>query len=161
MRNQDELKKAMQEVLEKQIWTKSPKMVDYCMKKAAYIVELSDGDFAEIDKPTIETDFCFGYGMYGVSTDEDYDRAASMERHARTNESYFVQENLKGIDRMIEQFQDDGMKAYKRLHYIGQTEGSPLKSIEFCRYWETPEKVMDWWLKDKQTAEETAITELL
>ena len=140
MRNQEELKKAMQEVLEKEVWTKSPKMVDYCIKKTAYIVELENGDFTDIEKPNIETSFCFGYGYCGVSTEEDYQNAASMSRHARTNEEYFLQENLKGLDGMIANFRDDDLRAYKRLHYIGQTEGSHLMNIEFCRYYQAPEK---------------------
>ena len=139
MKDQKQLKDEFKTILEKEVWPKSPKMVDYCVKKAAYIVELDNGDFMEIDKPSIETDFCFGYGMYGVSTDEDYKGAESMRNYAKTNENYFLQENLKGIDGMIKQLEGDDLTAYKRLHYYGQKEGSKLKSINFCRYWESPE----------------------
>lgn len=125
--DQDALKALYKEEVSK-VW-KSPKMIDYCMKKVEYIIPLADGDITEIDKPSIETHFCFGYGQNGISTEEDYDRANDMMHHADTNEQYFINENLKSIDETIESLKNPTAVWYKRLHYNGQQEGSALKGI--------------------------------
>ena len=70
---QKELKELYQK--EAAAYWKDKSMTDYCVKKAAYIVELEDGKYTIIDKPTISKDFCFGYGYCGVSTEEDYQEA--------------------------------------------------------------------------------------
>lgn len=97
MLNQKELKEMYKEELKK-VWDE--KMVDYCFKKAAFVVE-HNGEIFEIDKPTIEKDFCFGYGMYGRSSEEEEKRAFEKEEIARTSEEYFKKENMKEIDKTI------------------------------------------------------------
>ena len=123
----------------KQTWGKSDHMVDYCVKETAYIVALGDGDITTIDKPRIETRFCFGYGMYGVSTEEDYQAAASMERHARTNEQYFIDENLKDINGTIEDLKNKDIHFFKYVNYCSSPDDSKLKGIMWCRLFQTPE----------------------
>ena len=54
------------------------------------------------EKPQIETSFCFGYGFCGVSTQEQYDNANEMVEYARKNQQYFLNENLKNINKEIE-----------------------------------------------------------
>ena len=41
------------------VWGNRPHMIDYERKETAYIVELKDG-FYQIEKPRINTHFCFG-----------------------------------------------------------------------------------------------------
>ena len=113
----------------KKVWGKDQKMVDYCTKKAACIVELDNGDIATIDKPDIETSFCFGHGYCGVSTQEDESRAYRMEEHARTQESYFLHENLKGIDETIKDLQDTDNYFYKVTKYNRAGADSKYKEI--------------------------------
>lgn len=43
------------------IWNNNERMIDYCLKKVNYIVKLDGLDYLVIDRPTIETRFCFGY----------------------------------------------------------------------------------------------------
>ena len=117
---------------------KDDKMIDFCMKKAAYIVPLENGDITEIEKPSIETHFCFGYGMNGISTEEDYQDAQSMMHHADTNEQYFIDENMKGINSYIENLKDKHIKVYKYVHYCGKCD-IRLKGINFYRHFEIPE----------------------
>lgn len=118
------------------------KMIDYCTKKAAYIVELENGDYYVIDKPDIEKDFCYGYGYCGVSTEEDYQDAARMAAHARTSEEYFIQKNMEPLNRWIKDLQDLNTYAVtKRKHYIGQADSCQLINIDFVHVWDIdPEK---------------------
>ena len=118
---------------------KDQHMIDYCVKKAAFIVELDGGELFEIDKPSIEKDFCFGYGYCGVSTEEDYRSAESTRQHAATSQDYFIEKNLEDIDSRIKAL--DEYRVYKRPHYIGQAPDSKLYDLEFRDYWQPePEK---------------------
>ena len=95
MKTQKELKELYKEELKK-VWD-DLEMVDYCSKKAAYIIE-HNGKLYEIEKPNIKKDFCFGYGFNGGSTEEEENNAFNMEELARTKTDYFIEENLKDID---------------------------------------------------------------
>ena len=44
------------------VW-ESEDMRKWCIKNASVIVELENGDITDIDKPSIQKDFCFGYGF--------------------------------------------------------------------------------------------------
>lgn len=134
-------------------YAKSPKMQDYCIKKAAYIVELTNGDIIELEKPTIETSFCFGHGLYGVSTEEEETAAYNMMRHAETSTDYFITENLKGINAQIETLKDSTLKVYTFLHYTGQDEASRLKDYSAARFCETPEYNPGFWANYRQLTE--------
>ena len=52
-------------------------------------------------KPDIKKSFCFGYGMYLQSTDEEHDTACANAKTARTDVTYFINENLSGINKSI------------------------------------------------------------
>lgn len=113
------------------------KMIDYCVKKVAYIVELADGDYYVIDKPSIEKDFCFGYGYCGISTEEDYQGAAGMAAHARTSTDYFIKQNMEPLDRWTHDLQDLGTwNVYKRTNYIKQPESCKLVNLRFEHEWD-------------------------
>ena len=133
-------KQRLQDILTNEVWQKSPKMVDYCMKKTAYIIPLDNEDIATIDKPDIETSFCFGYGYCGVSTDEDYQGAANMAAHARTNEEYFLNENLKGINEMLEALKNTSNRIFKFVHYNPSPDTSNLKEFTIIDKWTNPYK---------------------
>lgn len=96
----------------------------YSTNKAAYFVKLDNGDIVGIEKPKIETRFCFGYGYCGVSTDEDYRNAEACATHARTKQQYFIDENLKQIDYKI----DDETMALKLADGISRI-------VEKARYY--------------------------
>lgn len=68
-------------------------MVDYYLKNTSEVYKVSCG-LLSIEKPRIKTSFCFGYGMYGVSNEEEEKRAEGMVEFAKTKENYFLSENL-------------------------------------------------------------------
>jgi len=143
--NQAELKARYMDIICNEVW-KTERMQEYARKNIGYIVELENGDITDIEKPRIETSFCFGFGMYGIDPDgEGQKRASDMEQHARTNESYFINENLKDINGMIEALEDDSYHFYKFLHYTGQISGSKLKAVRYCRLGNTPEYNPGMW----------------
>lgn len=125
-----------QEILANEVWKSSPDMVDYCLKEAAHIVELTNGDIIVIEKPRIETRFCFGYSDSRYDT-EDYDRANAMADHAKKSQEYFIEENMKDINRTIGEMEGTIHHWYEyrlRVKYTGQPEGSKLKCLEVCRW---------------------------
>ena len=132
---QKELKEVYRQYIS-EYW-KDAKMIDHCMKTAAYIVELENGDITEIDKPNIETSFCFGYGMNGVSYEGDYEEAAETMRAAEKSTEYFISENMRGLNDYIETLKDESIRAYKYVHYCGNCN-IHLKGIGFYRYYEAP-----------------------
>ncbi len=118
----------------KEVWS-SPKMVEYEEKNIGTIVELDNDDLYVIEKPTIETSFCFGYGMYGRSDEESEKAAFSMEHKANTDSSYFINENLKPLNRWIDDLQNGRWVWRKRIKYSGQTN-THLVSIEAHNIWD-------------------------
>lgn len=142
--DQDALKKAYMDIICNEVWT-SPRMQEYARKNAAYIVPLDNGDITDIDKPRIHTDFCFGYGYCGISTQEDMDRAYNAEQTARTDTDYFIRENMAHIDAWIEALTDDHYYFYKYTAYTGQPDNSHLKHISYCKLGDTPEYNPGQW----------------
>ena len=74
-----------------------------CFDARYYEYLLKFGDcFLGFEKPSIQTRFCFGYGQNGISTDEDYEGARSQERNMETNKQAFINANLEGLNKSIE-----------------------------------------------------------
>ena len=125
MKNQKELKELYRKNLEL-AWD-DPKMVDYCSKQAEIVVETEDGYLLEIEKQSIKKDFCFGYGMYLNSTEEEEKFADDNAHNARTNEKYFIRENLKYYDEWIKEIEENGAYVSIIGHYTGQTKDCKLQ----------------------------------
>lgn len=96
---QKELKALYTEELKK-AWSDEG-MVKHCSKSTAFIIE-HDGALFGIEKPKIETHFCFSHGMNGITTTEEEERAEEMAAYAKESKEYFINENLKDINRRIE-----------------------------------------------------------
>ena len=138
MKTQKELKQRYAEILAADVWHNDQKMVDYCVKKAGYIVELENGDVVAIEKPSIEKNFCFGYSDSRYDT-EDFDRANRMADHARKSVDYFLDQNLKGINATIEDLEKNGSGRWIyriAVPYSGQPKDSQLKSIWHLDRWD-------------------------
>ena len=126
------LKEKYLQLIEKEVW-QSKSMLDYCNKKISQIVETEKGYLLEIEKPSIETNFCFGYSDSRYDT-EDYDRANDMAHHAKTCEQYFIDENLKALTHWIESL--NKYEAYLINHYSACPKDTKLKAIRFMSYWD-------------------------
>lgn len=139
--------KALKEIYKKEAteYWKDQKMIDYCMKKAAYIVELDDDQYTIIDRPEIEKHFCFGYGYCGVSTEDDYKGAAAAAAHARQSTDYFMEQNLKGLDESIKDLEDSSLEVYKFLGYTGQRANTHRRSFRIVDLWDNPEYKPHMW----------------
>ena len=137
MKDQKTLKAQYMNIISTEVWPKSPDMIKYADKKAAWIVEINNGDIVEIEKPSIDKNFCFGYGYCGVSTDEDYRGAANLAAHARTSTDYFIAQNMEPLDRWLKDLEDLGTwNVYKRPNYLGQQESCKLMNIHFKHEWD-------------------------
>lgn len=135
---QKELKAVYKEELKK-AWN-NEKMVEFCSKSIAFVIE-HDGTLYGIKKPTIETDFCFSHGQNGITTAEEEDRAAEMAEYASKSKEYFINENLKNINRWIERLKKikdemgynwaEGNHPQYMIatgaHYCGQSEDCKLR----------------------------------
>lgn len=119
----------------KTIW--NDKMVQWELKEFSNAVQFEDGKYLVFNKPSIETHFCFGYGYCGVSTEEDYQGAASAEKHARTNEEYFIDENLKNLNILKNTFLDSSNIIEIAPKYYRQGENCNLVSYRVRSAWDT------------------------
>lgn len=107
---------------------KDQKMIDYCLNSVGEYVVFPDNTFTTIDKPKIETRFCFGESGY------DYEDALKAADHARKSEQYFISENLRSLDETI-----DDLKSFSRSYwiplktkrYISSPDNSLLVSVSF------------------------------
>jgi hypothetical protein len=68
---------------------------EYMMRGFSNAIKLDDGKIVIIGKPRIETKFCFDDSF-------DYNRAVEQAEYARTSEDYFMKENLREYDWMLE-----------------------------------------------------------
>lgn len=161
MKTQKELRAEYREELRK-VWD-SQKMIDYCAKDAAFIIE-HDGKLYEIDRPSIKKDFYFGYGYNGISTQEEIRDAYDAADYAMDNERYFVDENLRGIDEAIGKLEEvladmrrtwcawSGPRSLVKVgkHYCSQTPDCRLNYFSIVDTWrETPEETADAELVEK------------
>lgn len=105
------------------------KFLQYLRGSIARIVELDGGELLEIEKPRIETRFCFGYGYSGRSTEEEEENAANMARTADTDPRYFLEKNLAQLTDTV-----DRIRAYldgEKADYCGTIPKAPF----FCTKW--------------------------
>lgn len=133
MKRQDarqmELKGEYEALLRRYIW-RDESMIEYCMKKAAHIVELADGTIIVIEKPSIEKDFCFGYTLNRYDTKE-YDSANRLADMARKDTDMFMGSNLERIDGTIadlERANELTREYYKYIDNIRQPASCKLRS---------------------------------
>ena len=64
-----------------------------------------DNKFLCFNKPRIKTSFCFGYGLNGVSTQEDYEGAREQKKNMETNQQAFINANLEDLNKSIERIE--------------------------------------------------------
>lgn len=129
---QQALKARYAELLAAEVW-KNQEMVDYCVKKTARIVELSDGALICIEKPVINTRFCFGYHA-NVHYTEEISTAAAAAAHAAKSQEYFKNENLKSMDAMLKALENS--ETGIRPQYTSSPEGTKICALVFPEPWQ-------------------------
>lgn len=148
---QQELREQYRQHLAANVWPKDPKMVDFCLKDCAHIVELHNG-ILTISKPRIEKDFCFGYSDSAVST-ADYDRANAMVDHALNSREYFMRENLRNLNSILDSLRDVRCKAYTQARHSLTVQNAPfLRQLVFREPWQTPYEGLEEITAEDRTA---------
>lgn len=127
MTTQKELKSRFKDALG-YIWN-DDKMINYIVKKTAYVVELNDRSFLPIDKPDIKKNFCFGYGYGGCY--DSYEEAEEVVSNVEKSEAYFVTKNLEELNEIIYNLNYDQLTPYIKSKYIGKSGSEVIKHLEF------------------------------
>lgn len=100
---------------------------DYYLKEVSHIVELSDGSLFPIEKPHLQTSFCFGWGTF-----EGDEEANKMVNHAQNSQEYFRSANLENFDR------DPKSIAKHTFKVCNSYRGENIKVIHPLMDWENP-----------------------
>ena len=141
MKSQKELKEKFSKIIRTEVW-QDEQMQQYSIKESDYIVELSNGNIISIDRPGIEKDFCFGYGMYANYTDEQLERAEALSEKARNDVHYFMEQNMNQVTHRIDALKSclDGQKeCYTYVRYSGQPVTSDLVWYSVCNICNNPQ----------------------
>lgn len=107
----------------------------FLTKHYSTLLRLSNGEIVGIEKTKIKTNFCFGYGFCGISSDEEENAAARMAVRAEQDKNYFIEKNIEPLDKQIEELQSDRNIA---LYWGGVDVGSVGamdkwdERLEFC-----------------------------
>ena len=148
MKNQKELKEKYMNIIRAEVWQNDERMQEYARKECEYVVELSNGNIIDIEKPRIEKNFCFGMGMYATYTQEEFEAAEELADNARKNVDYFISENMKQITDKIyylKEALENKREVYTFLHYSGQPENSELVAYNCVRICDNPEYAPFRW----------------
>lgn len=86
-------------------WKGDESMVAYCEKESAALFEIR-GVLVSLEKPRIETSFCFGESGY------DMDEAVHGCHVAKTDQDYFIRENMRALESMIQDLSSETAHAW-------------------------------------------------
>lgn len=148
MKKQKELKEKYMNIIKTEVWINDEHMQEFARKESDYIVELSNGNIISIDKPIIQKDFCYGMGMYATYTQEEFEAAEGLAEKARTDTSFFIENNMKQITEKIEALEEvkQGKKeCYTFINYSGQPASSDLMAYKVCSIDYNPEFSPEYW----------------
>lgn len=131
-------------------WSDDVSMQKYVESSTFEIVPLNDG-WAEVEKSRIKKDFCFGYGMYGTATDEEYKDADSRAQAAKRWEQFHA-ENVRPILERIETLEAalncDNSGMFKTSGYLGL-----LAIIAIYDHYYTARHAKAWDVLDSRNCE--------
>lgn len=96
------------------------------------VVELHDGRMIAVEKPSIHKQFCFGW--HSTFPGADYKEAGEMAEYAGRSEVYFIEENMKQIDRKIEDLSRDRIRYTPKsaIQYLRAGENSRVCYLKWC-----------------------------
>lgn len=139
---QKELKEMYMDIIKNEVWQDDEHMQEFARKQCDYVVELSNGNIIDIDKPRIEKNFCFGMGMYATYTQEELEAAEELAENARKNVDYFIKKNMEQITEKIDCLKEaleNKREVYTYVHYTGQPDYSELVAYSCVRICDNPE----------------------
>ena len=104
---EDEIKKNKDEYIEAQIkkYGYREKEISYYNKSLLTAAGLSGGELIKIEKLSIKKRFCYGYGMNGISTDEEQKSSYAASRKIKESERIFINENTQESLESIKYYQ--------------------------------------------------------
>lgn len=73
-------------------------MLAWCIKKIGGVARLANGLFFVVEKPDVETKFCFGYGLNGVADEKSF-QSANDAKDSMSQKENFIGANLEEFDR--------------------------------------------------------------
>ena len=130
------------------IWDGNDRMIDFCVKSFARLVKLSDGSILGVEKPKIETRFCYGEDDRGQGGDGPGTMAFAQKQVANAyTEEGFMANNLGAFDKamvgivgrkvLANEVLLDGDNKMTRAVFICGTykTGSRICSLEYRNGW--------------------------
>lgn len=148
---QKKLRNELREIfVSENIWSKgNDRMIDFCVKSFARLVKLSDGSILGIEKPKIETRFCYGENDRGQGGDDPGTMAYAQKKVAYAfTEEGFMSNNLGDFDRMMvgnvgrkvlsREVLLDGDNKMTKSVFVSSTyykTGSRICSLEYRNWW--------------------------
>ena len=118
-------------------------MQEYVKKKCSDVFKSAAGYLVEFEKPNIKKDFCFGHGSNGYSTQDEAEIARDNAAYARTNENYFLKENLEEFENWISIL--EGNEKIYLMKYNRKSEKLACLRTEsyFSRYFWDKDKIVE------------------
>ena len=131
MNGANELRKAFSE-----IWDSH--MTDYEMKETELFIRVANGFFLPFEKPSMKTDFCFGYNT-DFSGHECSDAQRRRENFLKSA-SAFKTRNLEEIDGELEELKNEDNKVFIYCKYMN---GGKIAAYQVCNMWSTSPRLCD------------------
>lgn len=156
-------KEAIQEYLNEvneKLWADSKKMQDFIAKECSDVFKTEAGYLIVFDKPRIKKDFCFGHGQNGISTQEEVEIACHNAAYARTNENYFLEENLEQFEEWLKMLDGDEKLYLVPQHYKPTKVACIRSEYYFQRYeWERKKILEELSQSDIEKLKQVIISE--
>jgi len=129
METQKELTEKYKKALGKEY---SEDIVKKLMKDIGYIFE-HNGIMYTIDKPRIQTEFWYGYGLNGITDSESETAALNNADKVEQDKEMFIKENLYEINETIESYKEilDAMISGRaeKDYYQGHLIAAPSRKV--------------------------------
>lgn len=123
-------------------WKSDAGMITYCEKESAALAEIR-GVLVSLEKPRIETSFCFGESGY------DMDAAVQSCKVAQTDENYFIRKNMKSLDAMANDLSNETAHAW--VEPISAKIGR-LYTADYLGGYRRPENAFDLTVQERAQA---------
>ena len=126
-------------------WKGDARMISYCEKESAALFAVH-GVLVSLDKPRIETSFCFG------ESGHDMDKAVHGCHVAQTDQDYFIRENMRTLESMIRDLADETAYAWVEP---GAANIGKLFTADCLGGYRRPENAFDLTEQERAQALET------